>query len=114
MIVATLAGVAAGATAQPAEAATAAHYTWSGNCIYRWSNSWVKQGCLVRLNGRLYFHDEISRAWYLDIKSNTWWVKLYPTGWMRGDDYYRAWGMINTMNSSLYRQMCLKAFGKLC
>ncbi|MEJ7567104.1 MAG: hypothetical protein WKF41_02460 [Gaiellaceae bacterium] len=114
LAVASLAGVAAGARAVPAEAATSASYTWSGKCAYRWSNGWIKQGCLVRLGGRLYFRDAISPAWYLHLASGTWYVSLYPTGWMRGDDYYRAWGYYNTISASLYRQMCIRTFGKAC
>jgi hypothetical protein len=117
IVVATvvLASVGAASLAEPAAAATTTHgYTWSGSCAYRWSNGWVKQGCLMRMGGRRYFHSAISRAWYLHLASGTWYVRLYPTGWMTGEEYYRAWGYYNTINASLYRQMCMKAFGKLC
>lgn len=106
--------IGAGSLAEPATAASTARYTWSGGCAYKWSNGWVKQGCLMRMGGKLYFHDTISPAWYLHIRSGTWWVALYPKGWMRGTDYYAYWGYYNTVNASLYRQMCMKAFGHLC
>jgi hypothetical protein len=108
----TFAVAGAATSADSASAASTTTYRWSGKCVYKWSNGWMKQGCLMRMGGQLYFHDTISPAWYYQYSSRTWWVRLYPTGWMTGADYYRAWGFNNTISASLYRQMCVMGTGR--